>query len=638
MGDLGNGNSLTASGENGYERILKWCTSRDTISSYYAQDPTQSPGDIAQKLWGSHHLKSPSTKAPEHGKVATIQDLEWARACGNFGDIQPSELFLRAYHDLLQCLEHDPLANCVSPPLCGSTGYVPLTIIGQLNDQVRHMSNLIVRAKREVCLATNFWKHSLASDLISDAMIELSRRAGERGQKVVFKLMYDRGDVKQFLEPHQNVDEKTWTSKVVGLPPLSKIPNLDFQVLNFHRPPLGTFHSKFMVVDREMATISSNNIMDNDNTEMMSHIEGPIVDAVWETFMISWHNKLDPPLPCRDTTAWSKPAPTYQEEDFRQLFEPNGAFRVPEKPVETDLPEHDPGNPHYDSSIVGEIERMRFVIRPRQGESYADAVCRHLNKPTKLDLRATAPARDPDLHYFPFVPTPPTNAVPIAMASRKPYPDLNNHSEFVPQNECFLSLIRNAKHSVFIQTPDLNAKTLLPAIVAAVKRGVAITYYVCLGYNDLGELLPGQGGTNEMAAGSLYHQLSAAEKELLKIYFYVAADQNYPIHNSLKTRSCHIKLLIADDAVAVQGSGNQDTQSYYHSQEVNVMIDSPIVCAAWREGIERNQNTVLYGRVREDGCWYDAEGKLAEGSMGTNPSKFERVKGAFGMIQKARGA
>ncbi len=58
------------------------------------------------------------------------------------------------------------------------------------------------------------------------------------------------------------------------------MPNVDLDVVNFHRPPLGTFHSKFMIVDRQIATVSSNNIQDNDNLEMMTHIEGLIVDSV----------------------------------------------------------------------------------------------------------------------------------------------------------------------------------------------------------------------------------------------------------------------------------------------------------------------------------------------------------------------
>lgn len=85
----------------------------------------------------------------------------------------------------------------VSPPLLGSCGVVPLTIIAPLPDICQHMSNCIARAKREVFLATNYWKHSEATLLITNSLKELSRRAGERGEKVVVKVMYDRGNPKQ---------------------------------------------------------------------------------------------------------------------------------------------------------------------------------------------------------------------------------------------------------------------------------------------------------------------------------------------------------------------------------------------------------------------------------------------------------
>jgi len=35
---------------------------------------------------------------------------------------------------------------------------------------------------------------------------------------------------------------------------------VDLQVISFHRFALGTFHSKFMIVDRQMACVASNNI------------------------------------------------------------------------------------------------------------------------------------------------------------------------------------------------------------------------------------------------------------------------------------------------------------------------------------------------------------------------------------------
>ena len=89
------------------------------------------------------------------------------------------------------------MAGMTSPPLMGSSGKVPLTIIAPLPDICRHMSNCIARAKHEVFLATNYWQSSDASTLITNALKELSRRAGEQGNKAVVKIMYDRGNPKQ---------------------------------------------------------------------------------------------------------------------------------------------------------------------------------------------------------------------------------------------------------------------------------------------------------------------------------------------------------------------------------------------------------------------------------------------------------
>lgn len=165
------------------------------------------------------------------------------------------------------------------------------------------MSNVIVRAEREVYLATNYWQNSVASKFLTDAMKELSRRAGQRGTKIVMKIIYDRGSPRQMLEPHFFVSEKTFTGEAVGLPHLHEIPNIDLEVINYHQPMLGTFHAKYMVVDRKVAILQSNNIQDNDNVEMMAHLEGPIVDSLYDMALISWRLKLSPPLPSHDAPA-----------------------------------------------------------------------------------------------------------------------------------------------------------------------------------------------------------------------------------------------------------------------------------------------------------------------------------------------
>lgn len=170
-------------------------------------------------------------------------------------------------------------------------------------DIVRHMANVIVRAEREVYLATNYWQNSVASKYITNAMRELSRRAGDRGTRIVMKIIYDRGSPKQLIEPHYVVSEREFTSQAVGIPALSEIPNVDLQVINFHTPMMGTFHAKYMVVDRKIGILQSNNIQDNDNVEMMVHLEGPIVDSLYDMALISWHKKLEPPLPSHDSPA-----------------------------------------------------------------------------------------------------------------------------------------------------------------------------------------------------------------------------------------------------------------------------------------------------------------------------------------------
>lgn len=626
--------------QDSLKHIEELCSSNRSVSASYALESETSPGEIAQSLFKSHLLHRSTHKASRESRTISQDDLDFARRCGSFHGTEPSDLFLSAYYGSLLCLEDDPLANCCSPSLCGSTGIVPMAVIGSIHDQLRHVSNLIARAEHEVLLATNFWKASKSSTFISNALRELSRRSQARGKTAVVRIMYDRGAAAQVFNNHQNVGPQEWTTANVSLPAPDDIPGVDLKVVNFHKPPLGTFHCKFMVVDRRIAAVSSNNVQDNDNLEMTAHLEGAIVDSLWDTFLISWHNALDPPLPCRHHEPFTakQSFPISSDTHFSHLeLNKAGQIGFNAETRSSNVQEHHADAPQYDASLGEEIQRMQGALYRENERSRADAVAQHLSDTTSSGVRAGI-APDSATEFFPFIAMHPLKQVPMAIVSRKPYQNFNNQSSNVPQNEAFLSLIENAKRDVFIQSPDLNAKDLLPALAKALERGVEITIYVCLGYNDAGELLPGQGGTNEQATGRLFRSLKSDEaKARLHVFFYVAADQTEPKHNSYKQRSCHIKLLIADGQVAIQGSGNQDTQSWYHSQEVNVMVDSAEVCQVWRAGIERNQNTAKYGRVREDGFWYDEEGKVSPGTNGSSGGLTSMIHGMLGMLQKAQG-
>lgn len=99
---------------------------------------------------------------------------------------------------------------------------------------------------------------------------------------------------------------------------------MDIEVLNYHTPIFGTFHAKYMVVDRRIAIIQSNNIQDTDNVEMMTQFEGPIVDSFYDVALISWHNAMKPPLPCLSQPAAGQSMPSFDAETFATLFDESG--------------------------------------------------------------------------------------------------------------------------------------------------------------------------------------------------------------------------------------------------------------------------------------------------------------------------
>ncbi|OTB13964.1 hypothetical protein K445DRAFT_319497 [Daldinia sp. EC12] len=696
------------------EQLYELCLSSESVSSALAKDASLTPGEAWKKLFGCHdHDHGSKGDVRNIGKDSlSPKELEKARACGKWGSQKPSDLFLRIYHDALSTLDDNLGCGMVSPSLMGSSGTMPLTIISVIPDIMRHMSNLIVRAEKEIYLATNFWQNSVASKYITNAIKELSRRARERGVKIVMKIIYDRGSPKQLLEPHYVVPESEYTGSAVGLPASHEIPNIDLQVINYHRPLLGTFHAKYMIVDRKVAVVQSNNIQDNDNLEMMVQVEGPIVDSLYDMALLSWHKKLEPPLPCLNSPAAESGDMSFTP-GYADIFSPEGAIKGYSAIVHTDklpsgntysldalgskridersnhvngsgssstvasnslysldgvgsssnsyqglqsstmqnpslgnplipqgsLPEHTADAPHYDKDLAGEIRRVQASVSEKPGETRMQAVSRHLNHTVNEGFEGTAPECDPRDEMTPYIPHPAHEPFPMALVCRAPYGQPNHSSVSNPQNAAWLSALRNAQKNVFIQSPTLNAEPLIPAIVEACERGVDVYCYICLGYNDSGEMLPMQGGHNEAIAHRLYtNLLSPTGKKHLHWYWYVAKDQTVPIPASKKRRSCHVKLLIADERIGVVGNGNQDTQSWFHSQEVNLLIDSESVCRAWIGALRRNTNTYLYGGVDgEDGVWRDEEGREAEGATGVDAGRFAWVRGVVGAVKRVQG-
>jgi len=196
----------------------------------------------------------------------------------------------------LHALDADPLAGLISPSLLGSSGVIPLSIVSITPDIMRHYAELIVCAKAEIILATYHWEHSAASSALAAALRNLSKCVEARkGAKVVMKLMYDRSNLKQAVKNRIVVKPVHWSR--IGLPTEDEIPGVALEVINYHRPLLGTFHAKYLIVDRRVACLTSANVQDRPNIEMMVQLEGPVVDSIYDMALISWSNAMNPPLP-----------------------------------------------------------------------------------------------------------------------------------------------------------------------------------------------------------------------------------------------------------------------------------------------------------------------------------------------------
>lgn len=152
-----------------------------------------------------------------------------------------------------------------------------------------------------------------------------------------------------------------------------------------------------MVVDRRIASQSSNNIQDNANYEMMLQLEGPIVDSFYDLSLLSWHNEMKPPLPCLNGPALNGAFPSFEEVFSKDVLDERGQLRDslghqasqstaakseginnvqpagsqgqhdnpssgPELLSNTvkmgsrlDLPQYEGDSPHFDDDIAGEV-------------------------------------------------------------------------------------------------------------------------------------------------------------------------------------------------------------------------------------------------------------------------------------------
>ncbi len=168
-----------------------------------------------------------------------------------------------------------------------------------------------------------------------------------------------------------------------------------------------------------------------------------------------------------------------------------------------------------------------------------------------------------------------SSGFPIIALPKSSREHLNNDIDN-PQDQGWLAAMENANDHINVLTPNINAAGFQSSVIKAVKRGVTVRIITGLGFNDITESLPTQGGSNEQVMNKLVAKVlkeDPTNKDKLKFGWY-SKDGVKPIISNGASAS-HTKFMSIDNKVAIVGSGNMDHQTWNQSREFNILIDSP---------------------------------------------------------------
>ena len=169
--------------------------------------------------------------------------------------------------------------------------------------------------------------------------------------------------------------------------------------------------------------------------------------------------------------------------------------------------------------------------------------------------------------------------------------------EMNPQNAAFLSMFRYAKSHINIVSPSLNSIDIMNAMLGAMKRGININFLLNRNYENMPALFLREKGTNQMAAEWMAkHRKKLVDKFgedrigqfNLKWFVNRGGFTSGRKHGGKVKKGTmkqwnhnHTKFMVADNQVAIIGSGNMDSQSWFHSGETNIVVDDHEVARRW---------------------------------------------------------
>ncbi|KAK4705417.1 hypothetical protein P7C70_g782, partial [Phenoliferia sp. Uapishka_3] len=516
-----------------------------------AKEPKLAPGAAARRLfpkpWFGARLYRRMTIKHDllHGRVWTPQELDDAAERGDF-PYRPSDLFLNMYADVLTCLTRRPLAGNISPALLGTSGTIPLSIVSTIPDIMRHYYDTIVLAEKEVFLVTSEEVLASSDSLVPGSSFSLPQIIGtaKAARKLLSRQYQDVVDA----EHADEVTPRMWWRRVAGdndaasqTPPPSSGANGGFASL------VSGLVQKMREEKARAAgeTIASPSNPTEPTTTTRAASDVTAVGTVEDVAIPAVVLAREDPVAAAESTGNNNSHPTslpspVGASHLKQLSA--SSLAAPASPTSFETPSLTApsfqggarllNNPSNGSTSrlaalskalnAGALSKVEATI---DDERLIDDFKPHMIHKTHKPFRASIP----QLNLL--LATEKISFTAIALVNRGPHGSPGHQDVRVAQDAAWLAGFRYAAENVFIQTPTLNAKPIVRAIIEACTsggkdgRGLEVTLFLDLGFNDKGESVPYQGGTNEEVVVRLYDALRPRKKEHnLHVYWYTEFD------------------------------------------------------------------------------------------------------------------
>ena len=413
-----------------------------------------------------------------------------------------------------------PTKTPTPPHLIGASGRLisHLVEFGNSKEFARRViTPVILQAQEEVLLTTFIYsKDSPTAVEIREALIELDRKqkivnagrsVSQRRRIRVWLAIDSFGaafyDHKPFPPNALTQSKSKIDPAFYNLPRPEDVPALDLRVRAIHHGLLGALHTKMIVVDGRLAVVGSKNIDGDTCMEYTMALEGSI--------------------------AWSLRA------DFQRIWAGDRAYRKAQMQV---LKQR--GVKDMDQSILDVI----FEDEDQVGDLLDD----ELGDRALPQLEAVRPITGPR-----------PGDVPMLLVGRVQGNHLYSHQEVNPQDVAWITAMDNAKHEIYIQTPNFVAKSAADAVERAVRRGVTVIVVTAWSQQDFREAIqPNSVGSNRGTAVDLFKRLNddpVAGKRLKFCWFISDKTPDSATKHATREDWSHIKAMFIDRAMGIIGSG-----------------------------------------------------------------------------------